>query len=85
MKKKTMAAVFASLMALTSITPALACTGTIVGSDWTEDGSTIVARTEDISANHAKNFIVHPRTTYKAGEMFKDVSSGFTYAQASSA
>ena len=85
MKKKTMAAVFASLMALTSITPALACTGTIVGSDWTEDGSTIVARTEDISANHAKNFIVHPRTTYKAGEMFKDVTTGFTYPQPSTA
>ena len=55
--------VMASLMALTSITSAFACTGTIVGSDWTDDGSTIVARTEDISSNHAKNYIVHPRTT----------------------
>lgn len=73
----------ASLMALTSIGSAFACTGTIVGSDWTDDGSTIVARTEDISANHAKNFIVHPRTTYKAGEMFQDVTTGFTYPQPS--
>ena len=64
--------VMASLMALTSITSAFACTGTIVGSDWTDDGSTIVARTEDISGNHAENYIVHPRTTYKAGEMFKE-------------
>lgn len=83
MKKKTTAMVMASLMALASITPALACTGTIVGSDWTDDGSTIVARTEDISPNHAKNFIVHPRTTYKAGEMFKDVTTDFTYPQPS--
>ena len=75
--------VMASLMALTSITSAFACTGTIVGSDWTDDGSTIVARTEDISSNHAKNYIVHPRTTYKAGEMFKDVTTGFTYPQPS--
>ena len=83
MKKKTTAMVMASLMALTSITSAFACTGTIVGSDWTDDGSTIVARTEDISGNHAKNYIVHPRTTYKAGEMFKDVSTGFAYPQPS--
>lgn len=75
--------VMASLMALTSITSAFACTGTIVGSDWTDDGSTIVARTEDISSNHAKNYIVHPRTTYKASEMFKDVTTGFTYPQPS--
>ena len=81
MKKKTMAAVMASLMAASSLSSALACTGTIVGSDWTTDGSTIVARTEDISSNHAKNFIVHPRTHYKSGELFRDVTTGFTYPQ----
>lgn len=79
--KKKISFVLASALAALSVTPALACTGTYIGSAVSADGSTMVARTEDISAAHAKQHIVVPSKHYAAGEMFVDEGNGFTYPQ----
>lgn len=83
--KKKISFVLASALAALSATPALACTGTYIGSAVSADGSTMVARTEDISAAHAKQHIVVPRKNYAAGEMFVDEGNGFTYPQPATA
>lgn len=54
--------------------PAKACTGVIVGSDLTEDGSTIFGRTEDLEINHNKVYKINEAGKYKKGEKFTDVS-----------
>ena len=41
----------------------------------------MVAGTEEISAAHAKQYVVIPRKNYSAGEMFVDEGNGFTYPQ----
>lgn len=79
--KKAVSFVLACALAAVSVTPALACTGTYVGSDVSADGSTMVARTEDISSAHAKQHVVVPRTMYSNNEMFVDATTGFTYPQ----
>lgn len=57
---------------------ALACTAIYVGSDLTEDGSTMFARSEDISNSYNKVFCVVPSGLHKAGEAYKGCY-GFTY------
>lgn len=54
--------------------PAQACTGVIIGSDLTEDGSLIFGRTEDLEVNHNKVYKVHEKGEYKEGDKLKDVS-----------
>ena len=54
--------------------PAKACTGVIVGSDLTEDGSTIFGRTEDLEINHNKVYKINKAGKYKKGEKLTDVS-----------
>lgn len=54
--------------------PAKACTGVIVGSDLTEDGSTIFGRTEDLEINHNKVYKINEAGKYKKGEKLTDVS-----------
>lgn len=53
---------------------AKACTGVIVGSDLTEDGSTIFGRTEDLEINHNKVYKINEAGKYKKGEKLTDVS-----------
>lgn len=55
-------------------TPVSACTGVIVGSDVTEDGSYIFGRTEDLEVNHNKVYKVHPAKTFTKGQTIVDVS-----------
>ena len=54
--------------------PAKACTGVIVGSDLTEDGTTIFGRTEDLEINHNKVYKINEAGKYKKGEKLVDVS-----------
>ena len=65
--KKFIAGALAAALTLAFAIPTFACTGTYVGKYMTEDGSRMVARTEDIGGGHTKRFEVIPRTTYKNG------------------
>ena len=56
----------------------LACTTLYVGSELTEDGSTIFARSEDISNSYNKVFYVSPAGNHKAGEVYNGCY-GFSY------
>ena len=51
---------------------ASACTGVYVGKDVSEDGSVIIARTEDIQSANSKRFIVHPAEDHDEGEAYTD-------------
>lgn len=64
-------ALTAVLCTVTSIS-AYACTGVYVGRDVSEDGSVILARTEDMLSSASKRYIVHSAGEYKAGESYKD-------------
>src|SRR5699024_6897744 len=56
----------------------MACTAIYVGSDLTEDGSTMFARSEDISNSYNKLFYVSPAGNHTAGEEYSGCY-GFTY------
>lgn len=79
--KKFITGALAAALTLAFAIPTFACTGTYVGKYMTEDGSRMVARTEDIGGGHTKRFEVIPRTTYKNGEYFVDEQTGFKYPQ----
>lgn len=51
---------------------AMACTAVYVGKDVSADGTTMIARSEDIGGGYTKRFIVHEAKTHKKGEKFKD-------------
>ena len=61
-------------LVLGTVTTARACTGLLIGSDLTEDGSTIITRTEDLEVNHNKIYLIHEAGKYKKGDVIKDVS-----------
>lgn len=56
----------------------LACTSIYVGSELTADGSTLFARSEDISNSYNKLFYVSPAGTHSAGETYTGCY-GFTW------
>ena len=77
MKRKSsilLGSLVATLLASSTVLTAYACTGVIIGSDLTEDGSTIFGRTEDLEVNHNKAYKVHEAGEHKTGETIKDVS-----------
>lgn len=55
-----------------------ACTGFYVGKDVSEDGSVMIARTEDLTSNGSKRFIVHAAADHSEGEMYRD-AHGLTF------
>lgn len=75
--KRIAAVLFTSMFAYGSISSVSACTMIYVGSDVSDDGSSIVARSEDSAKNHNKMFKVHPAEDHAAGAMFTDMT-GFT-------
>lgn len=75
---KTIFSLMLALMLILSTVGASACTAIYVGSDLTEDGSTLFARSEDYSNSYAKVFYVSPAGEYKAGEAYKGCY-GFEY------
>ncbi|WP_367299545.1 C69 family dipeptidase [Hafnia alvei] len=74
MKKRILSAVIPALL----VPPAMACTTILVGNEASSDGSFIVARNEDYSANNPKHFLIHPRVEHQKGE-FKSHANDFTY------
>lgn len=83
MKKAFTACALAFALLLTVPQTAFACTGVIVGSDLTKDGSTIFGRTEDLETNHNKAYVIYEAGKYKKGDVIRDVSysekNGYTY------
>lgn len=67
-----------AVMMCLSCVSASACTAIYVGSALTEDGSTMFARSEDISNSYNKVFYVAPAGQHKAGEVYQGCY-GFTY------
>lgn len=64
LKKKIAAAFIACAMTLTMVPSAFACTALYVGSDLTEDGTTMFGRIEDLGTNdYNKLFNISPAGT----------------------
>ena len=75
--KKLFPLFLALALCLTSVN-ALACTAVYVGSDLTADGTTMFARSEDISNSYNKLFYAIPAGVHTAGEVYNGCY-GFTY------
>ena len=79
LKKKIAAAFIACAMTLAVVPSAFACTALYVGSDLTEDGTTMFGRIEDLGTNdYNKLFNVSPAGKHTAGEVYEGCY-GFTY------
>ena len=78
MKIKSIIALVSALVLCLSAVSASACTAIYVGSSLTEDGSTMFARSEDISNSYNKVFYFSPAGNHKAGEVYNGCY-GFTY------
>lgn len=80
MSFKKVAAVVSSLLLMLAVVPsAFACTALYVGSDYTEDGTTMFGRIEDLGTNdYNKLFYVSAAGNHTAGELYEGCY-GFTY------
>lgn len=58
----------ASAVTLLGMGKVLACTTLLVGNQASADGSFIIARNEDGSANNAKHMVIHPISFHQQGE-----------------
>ena len=67
--KKLVTSMIALILCLSSVS-AMACTAIYVGSDLTADGTTMFARSEDISNSYNKLFYVSPAGKHTAGEEY---------------
>lgn len=52
--------IMAAGLTLGPVISARACTTVLVGKDASQDGSTLIARNEDVDTAWAKHFVVHP-------------------------
>ena len=77
-KLKMLVSLMAALILCLSSVSAMACTAIYVGSDLTADGTTMFARSEDISNSYNKLFYVSPAGNHAAGEEYAGCY-GFTY------
>jgi dipeptidase len=75
--KKVLATALASVLCMASVS-ASACTAVYVGSDLTADGTTMFARSEDISNSYNKMYFAIPAGVHKAGEVYNGCY-GFNY------
>ena len=75
---KTLLALVVALVLCLGTVGASACTAIYVGSELTADGSTMFARSEDISNSYNKVFYVAPAGLHKAGDVYQGCY-GFTY------
>ena len=55
--------IMAAGLTLGPVNSARACTTVLVGKDASQDGSTLIARNEDVDTAWAKHFVVHPATS----------------------
>ncbi len=81
MKKKVFSLLLTGMLALSGTVSAFACTGTIIGKNVSEDGTRLIARTEDIGGGHTKRYVVQPAMQYTKEAVFVDRNTGFTYPQ----
>ncbi len=77
MKKLSMVLALTLVFSLL-MSSASACTAIYVGGNLTADGTTMFARSEDISNSYNKLFYVSPAGNHKAGEVYQ-VCYGFTW------
>lgn len=78
--KEILMTIFLSLIfVFGSFSNVYACTGIYVGKKVSKNGSTIVARTEDISSAHPKSIIIYPRENFESGSMYKSEITDFQY------
>jgi len=82
MKRELLTLILTGIMLFGTVSPALACTGTYVGKDVSENGSTLICRTEDIGGGHPKSFVVYPAADYKDTDVYEDITTGFKWPQA---
>ena len=75
--KKVLATALASVLCMASV-GASACTSVYVGADLTADGTTLLARSEDLSNSYNKMYFAIPAGVHKAGELYNGCY-GFTY------
>lgn len=75
---KTLLALVLALALCLGCVSASACTAIYVGSDLTDDGATLFARSEDISNSYNKVMYVAPAGKHKAGDKYEGCY-GFTY------
>ena len=75
---KTLVAMLLALVLCLGTVGASACTAIYVGSALTADGSTMFARSEDISNSYNKVYYVAPAGLHKAGDVYQGCY-GFTY------
>ena len=75
---KTLLALVVALVLCLGTVVASACTAIYVGSELTADGSTMFARSEDISNSYNKVFCGAPAGLHKAGDVYQGCY-GFTY------
>ena len=61
-------------LSLLGMQKAQACTTVVVGNQATKDGSTMIARNEDVSTHHAKYFKVYPAKTNKQKEFHANIN-----------
>ena len=74
LKKKIAAAFIACAMTLAVVPSAFACTALYVGSDLTEDGTTMFGRIEDLGTNdYNKLFNISTAGKHTAGEVYEQV------------
>lgn len=82
LKSKSLIAFVVALVLCLSSTSALACTAIYVGADLTTDGSTMFARSEDISNSYNKLFYVSPAGNHTAGEAYNGCYGfGYTFTK----
>ncbi len=78
-EEKIAAAFIACAMTLAVVPSAFACTALYVGSDLTEDGTTMFGRIEDLGTNdYNKLFNISPAGKHTAGEVYEGCY-GFTH------
>lgn len=76
MRKRITTCLFSLLLMIGATVDVNACTGVYVGSDVSDDGSSYIARSEDVSA-HNKIFKVIPAADHAIGESYVD-PEGYT-------
>lgn len=79
MKDSIITLALALVMVVGTASSAFACTGTYVGKKVSENGSTLVARTEDIGSAHPKSLVVYPARDHKKGSMYESEITNFKY------
>lgn len=72
---KVMTSLFITfLIFIMTINPVFACTTIIVGKNKTDDGSVMIAHSEELGDNAAQILVVVPRMTHEEGEVYESLS-----------